>query len=286
MKTETGHRPGGRDSPPTPETSPATVSDCMFGERYFATRERLADLMRGIAALAAETGTDLGEPPAACGNRKRPGHAVPLRRLRRGQCRQIHPDQRPLRPRPLPGQHPPGNPPRAVVSLRQPGRATWRSRPLLEERYRPLEFLRDFNLVDTPGTNSAHPRPPGNHRALPARRGSVLVVFPVSNPWGAATWDFISRLPARGLARVVLIIQQADQRDPNDIEVILGHMADLSMKRIGRVPPIFAVSGKLACEAKRATPPAKDRLQASGYPALEDFISTKHLPVPRPPASP
>jgi len=98
-------------------------------------------------------------------------------------------------------------------------------------------------------------------------------VFPVSNPWGAATWDFISRIPNHSLERVVFIVQQADQRDSNDIEVILGHMADLSMKRIGHAPPIFAVSGKLACEAKRAAPLARDRLNASGYPALEDFIS-------------
>ena len=33
----------------------------MFGERYFATRERLADLMSGIAELAAETDTALDE---------------------------------------------------------------------------------------------------------------------------------------------------------------------------------------------------------------------------------
>ena len=33
----------------------------MFGERYFATRERLSDVMRGIAALAAETHTELGD---------------------------------------------------------------------------------------------------------------------------------------------------------------------------------------------------------------------------------
>ena len=32
----------------------------MFGERYFATRERLSDVIRGIASLAADTQTDLG----------------------------------------------------------------------------------------------------------------------------------------------------------------------------------------------------------------------------------
>ena len=101
----------------------------------------------------------------------------------------------------------------------------------------------------------------------------VRFVFPISTPWSAATWDAISRLPARAMDRLVLIIQQADQRDPKDIQVILGHVGDLSMKRLGRVPPVFAVSGKLACDAKRVTPVAADLLQASGFPALENHIS-------------
>lgn len=33
----------------------------MFGERYFATRERLSKVMRGITEFAAATDTDLGE---------------------------------------------------------------------------------------------------------------------------------------------------------------------------------------------------------------------------------
>ena len=101
----------------------------------------------------------------------------------------------------------------------------------------------------------------------------VLFVFPVTNPWGAATWNFLSDLPENIRQRVAFIIQQADQRDPVDIEVILGHMADLSLKRIGQVPPIFPVSGKLALEAKRATPLGDRQMKASGFPALESFIS-------------
>ena len=55
--------------------------------------------------------------------------------------------------------------------------------------------------------------------------------------------------------------------------MILGHLRDLSLKRIACVPPIFAVSATLACQAKRATPAVAATLAASGYPALEAFIS-------------
>lgn len=244
----------------------------MFGERYFATRERLSGVMRGIAALAAETHTELGD-------------RLPLAEVEKGLgspflfivCGEVNAGKSTLinglfgkelcRVNVLPETHRVywyryGNPARDVEVT-----------PMLEERYRPIGFLRDFNLIDTPGTNSVEQ----GHQEITERfipsADLILFVFPVSNPWGAATWDFISRIPPDLLERVAFVIQQADQREPADIQVILGHMADLSMKRIGHVPPIFAVSGKQACEAKRATPFARDQLRASGCALLEDFIS-------------
>ena len=32
----------------------------MFGERYFTTRERLSEVVRGVRELALETGAELG----------------------------------------------------------------------------------------------------------------------------------------------------------------------------------------------------------------------------------
>lgn len=258
------------------------MSEFQFGERYFATRERLSFVMRGIAELARETATDLdGQLPLAdienglgspflfivCGEVNAGKSTLINGLFGRDLCR--------------------------VNVLPETHRVLWYKygdtardveiTPILEERYRPIRFLRDFNLIDTPGTNSSiQGHQEITERFLPTA-DLVLFVFPVTNPWGAATWDFISRIPADCLQRVAFIIQQADQREANDISVILGHMADLSMKRIGYVPPIFAVSGKTAYEAKRTAPPAADRLKASGCRALEDFISQSvcHSPARR-----
>jgi len=246
----------------------------MFGDRYFATRDRLTDLMRGIAGLAADTGTDLsamlplaeletglGSPFlfVVCGD-VNAGKSTLLNGLFGHDLCPV--SRLPETGRVICYRH--GDPPRDEPAA-----------PLLENRWRPLDFLWDFTLVDTPGTNSSIQ----GHQETSARflpdADLVLFVFPISNPWSAATWDAISRLPARAMDRLVLIIQQADQRDANDIRVILGHVADVSMKRLGRVPPVFAVSGKLACEAKRSHPAAADLLHASGFPALEDHISGK-----------
>ena len=141
----------------------------MFGERYFATRERLSDVMRGIAELAAETAHRSRRPTATRGNRRRPRHAVPLRRLRRGERRQVHSHQRPLRPRSLPRQHPPGNPPRFLVPLRQPGPRRG-SHPDAGGTLPPDRVPPRFQPDRHPGHQFHRTRPSGNHRTFPARR--------------------------------------------------------------------------------------------------------------------
>ena len=244
----------------------------MFGERYFATRERLSDVMHGIAELATETGTELGDRLPFAEMAK--GLGTPLLFV---VCGEVNAGKSTL----INGLF--GRDLCRVNILPETDRVLWyrygnpardvEITPVLDERYRPIEFLRDFNLIDTPGTNSVIK----DHQAITEKflptADLILFVFPVTNPWGAATWDLISRMQPEAMERMTFIVQQADQREPIDITVILGHMADLSMKRIGRVPPIFAVSGKLAYEAKRTKPFAPDLLKKSGYPALENFIS-------------
>lgn len=248
------------------------MSDMRFGERYFATRERLSEVMSGIATLATETGTELSDRlPFA---EMEQGLGTPFIFVVSGE---VNAGKSTL----INGLF--GRDLCRVNILPETDRVLWyrygspardsEVTPMLEERYRPIDFLRDFNLIDTPGTNSiVSGHQEITEKFLPSA-DLILFVFPVTNPWGAATWNFISRLPTEAMERVVFIIQQADQREEIDIKVILGHMADLAMKRISRIPPIFAVSGKLAYEAKRSKPFAGDLLERSGFLDLEKFIS-------------
>ena len=145
--------------------------------------------------------------------------------------------------------------------------------PILEERFRPVDFLMDFNLVDTPGTNSVVQ----GHQAITDRflpvSDLIFWVFPASNPWGASTWDFISKQKDDMVDKSIFILQQADLREEADLDVILGHMRDLCRKRIGRALPIYPVSGKLAIQAKMETPFGENLWRESGYPNLEKYIS-------------
>lgn len=253
-------------------TPPPLQSPTMFGERYFATRERLVEVMRGIVDLAAETQAEIG--PELASDEVEKGLSTPFLFV---VCGEVNAGKSTL----VNGLF--GSELCRVNILPETERVTWyrygevsrdvEITPVLEERYRPVEFLKDFNLVDTPGTNSVM----RGHQSITQRFVPVadlmLFVFPVSNPWGAATWDFLSKFPTDTLDRVAFVIQQIDQRDPADIPIILGHMRDLSMKRIGHVPPMFAVSGKLALLAKQTRPFSRSPWIASGFADLEDFIS-------------
>ncbi|BCU78665.1 dynamin family protein [Luteolibacter sp. LG18] len=244
----------------------------MFGERYFATRERLVEVMRGIVDLAADTQAEIG--PELASDSVQTGLAAPFLFV---VCGEVNAGKSTL----INGLF--GSDLCKVNILPETDKVLWYRHgvlardvevtPTLEERYRPIEFLKDFNLVDTPGTNSVM----RGHQSITERflpvADLLLFVFPVSNPWGAATWDFLSKLGPEALDRVAFVIQQIDQRDASDIPVILGHMRDLSMKRIGHIPPMFAVSGKLAIEAKKTEPFGRQAWLACGFAELEDFIS-------------
>ncbi|MBU6327113.1 MAG: dynamin family protein, partial [Verrucomicrobia bacterium] len=244
----------------------------MFGEKYFATRERLSDVVSGILELAKENNVD------TIGRLSRDvldeGLATPFLFV---VCGEVNAGKSTLlnalfaenicKVNVLPETD------RVIWYKYGEERRDFEVTSLLLERFTPVEFLKDFNLVDTPGTNSVEK----SHQEISERFMPVadllLFVFPVSNPWGAATWDFLCRQSNDVLHKVVFLLQQCDQREPEDIPVILNHLRDLALKRIGMIPPVFPVSAKMAYEGKRSMPFGEEKRRKSGIIEIEDFIS-------------
>src|SRR5204862_3131809 len=144
--------------------------------------------------------------------------------------------------------------------------------PTLTERYLPIPFLHDFNVVDTPGTNTMVKEHQMVAEDFMPRADIVLFVFSVANPWTQSNWDFLDFLQKTWLKNVIFVLQQIDLREPTEIDVIHRHLQDTAMRRLGFVPPIFSVSARKALLAR--TSGDEERLWVeSGFAPLEEQIS-------------
>ncbi len=147
--------------------------------------------------------------------------------------------------------------------------------PQLTECYRTSPVLRDFNIVDTPGTNTIVPEHEAITRQFLPLADLCLCVFSTVNPWGATAWQFLQHLHRKWLKKVVFVLQQRDLRSPAEVEAVVAHMRQTMLQKIGESCPIFAVSAKQAWDAKRADDEGERArlLHESGFDALEKYIS-------------
>jgi hypothetical protein len=241
----------------------------MPGERYFTVRDRLSELLGWIGELADEVGLE-PEPEHPAPVLSQPVLIAVIGEVNAGKSSLLNAlAGAPLCPAgPLPET-------REIRLYRHGEEADHPVQPLLVECRRSLDHLRNFDLLDTPGTNARGSDHAAVLEPFLEHADLVLVVFTAENPWTAATWDAVSRLSPEALARTALVVQRVDLKQPLDIPIILGHMRDLSLKRVGQVLPIFPVAAEVALEAKQAEPVSRELWTASRFSALEHFISER-----------
>ncbi len=145
--------------------------------------------------------------------------------------------------------------------------------PSLIERYQPIPFLRDFNIVDTPGTNTIV----ADHQTITEQfvpqSDLIIFVFSVVNPWGASAWQFLELLQKRWLKNVIFVLQQQDLRDPAEVEAVMQHLRQTAMTRCGQAFPIFPVSAKKAFLSKTSGVDKERLWEESRFGPLEDYIN-------------
>jgi small GTP-binding protein len=140
--------------------------------------------------------------------------------------------------------------------------------------YRRIDFLKDFNIVDTPGTNTIV----ANHQEITENfvpmADLIVFVFAVTNPWAASAWDFLRLIGQQWKKNIVFVIQQADLRDPHEVEIVSRHLDQTVLQILGASCPIFAVSAKKALLAKTSSNVDRDKLWSESHlGALEDWIT-------------
>lgn len=141
------------------------------------------------------------------------------------------------------------------------------------EIFRPNAFLRDFNIVDTPGTNSIESEHQHVTEQFLPMADLALFVFSVTNPWGASTWDFLDRIHHQWKKKIVFILQQCDLRTEEEVAAILEHLQKTAHHRFGQHFPTFAVSAKQAYLAKTSESGNDELSAASQIAGLESYIS-------------
>lgn len=246
----------------------------MIGERHFATRERLAELLQRAEAEAklvgapydAEALTSLQARLAApihlavCGEALT-GKSALLNALVGHDLCPVHPHTQA----------------QGVVVRYQHGKRAARSdiEPgVVQDVRRNDPFLNHFELIDTPGLSECTPETLLAVESLVRGADLILVVFSPSDPWGATTWNLLQRQRAAALSRTALVLQQCDKRDASELEILDAHMRELCMKRLGRELPIFHVSANVAFQAKYGpVPPLPGIWQESDFAKLEGFLN-------------
>lgn len=145
--------------------------------------------------------------------------------------------------------------------------------PHLTERHQPIAFLRDFNVVDTPGTNTIVAEHQTITETFIPRADLVLFVFSVTNPWTQSAWTLLDLVQKRWLKNIVFVLQQADLRDAAEVGTISEHLAQTAVQKLGFAPPIFAVSARKALLSKTGAPDGERLWEESGFGPLEDQIN-------------
>jgi small GTP-binding protein len=143
----------------------------------------------------------------------------------------------------------------------------------------PVPWLREINLVDTPGTNAVVQRHQQITEHFVPRSDLVLFVTSVDRPFSESERLFLERIREWG-KKIVIIVNKVDLiEDPAELAQVMEFVRANARQLLGMEPQIFPVSARLALHAKQAVngtgaPLAGETWQRSRFEPLEDYILT------------
>jgi small GTP-binding protein len=142
----------------------------------------------------------------------------------------------------------------------------------------PVEWLREINLVDTPGTNAVIQRHQEITEHFVPRSDLVLFVTSADRPFSESERSFLERIRQWG-KKIVVVINKIDLiEDLEEREQIVRFVAENAERLLGVRPQIFAVSARSALQAKIAAReqgsdlPSGPQWEKSRFDALEAYV--------------
>lgn len=134
----------------------------------------------------------------------------------------------------------------------------------------PLEFLKNVNIVDTPGTNSIVQEHDELTMNFIPRADFVIFVISVDRPLSESEREFLELVSIKWKRKVIFLLNKIDTKDDHDIQEIMAYLKHEVSKILELDPVIFSISVKWAFEGK--TTQNAELLQKSGFSELEQYV--------------
>jgi small GTP-binding protein len=137
----------------------------------------------------------------------------------------------------------------------------------------PAAFLREINIVDTPGTNAIIRRHEQLTQEFVPRSDLVIFVTSTDRPFTESERAFMERIREWG-KKVVILLNKTDLLEEEEVGQVVEFIRQNALALLGFAPEIFAVSARLALRAKLAeTRGERNALwEASSFEAAETYI--------------
>jgi len=146
--------------------------------------------------------------------------------------------------------------------------------PYLQRLELPVEWLKDINIVDTPGVNVVIQQHEELTQAFIPRADLVLFVASTDRPFSKSEREFLAFVRDWG-KKIVFVINKLDILESEEaVNQVVTYVRELAQELLGITPEIFPISAKWAQEAKfnPNRPGAASLLDASRFAPLEDYI--------------
>jgi small GTP-binding protein len=137
----------------------------------------------------------------------------------------------------------------------------------------PADFLREINIVDTPGTNAIIRRHEQLTQEFVPRSDLVIFVTSADRPFTESERAFMARIREWG-KKVIIVLNKIDLLDDQETEQVLRFIQQNALALLGFTPEIFSVSSRLALKAKQAESRRERNAlwDASRFEAVETYI--------------
>ncbi len=114
--------------------------------------------------------------------------------------------------------------------------------PYLKKIYYPDDILKEFTIVDTPGTNTIiEHHQEITEQFIPAS-DLIVFVFEAKNPYRQSAWEFLQLIRGDWKKKVIFVLQQKDLMNADDLQINLQGVVEQAKKHEIETPIVFAVS--------------------------------------------